>query len=322
MLIHNTENSELFIFNAPLSKCEIFNNFNSETFTIKKAINILHEFNKVYYHNADSIFIFHKRTGRFKIIDINGHLVDSFLVPLIINNTPFSIYYNSSHNIIYHNHILYLTVFPVVSLNDFYNFPIEIQFDLITQKILSHHLKFPDNYIVGREWGGIGRSNAKCLGHNGAIVHSFSVFQPFLTIRNSKIKLEKIKTSKYLMSFPPEYYIDSMSNDSKYVFGYAATIGYYSDFFFDKYRNYYCRLVAHKNEIDRLTGVVPDYLDRNWSIMLFDHNFKFLGETFFEGGKYDFHHLLFTEQGLWVLSKNIQKINEDYLYTYHLMTYN
>lgn len=321
MLLDHIGKDAIFTYNTSLNNIEIFNKTISDTFILNKSIDVSYEYNKVYFHNTDSIFLFHKRSGRFKIINANGHLVDSFLVPLLIDSTPFSIYYNSSHNIICSNNLLYLTVYPVVGLIDFYRYPTEIKYDLITHKIQSHYLKFPDNYVVGREWGGIGRSNSKCIGRDGIIVHSFSVFEPLITILNGKIQLQKIANSNYLINFPPKYYNDSFSNDSKYVFTYAASIGYYPDLFYDKYRNYYCRVVAHDNSINQKANMIPDYLDRTWSIMLYDQNFKFLGETFYEGGKYDFHHIMATELGLWVLSKNVKKIGNDHIYTFHLMTY-
>ncbi|MBK9221013.1 MAG: hypothetical protein IPO16_02685 [Saprospiraceae bacterium] len=163
----------LCYFDSDEKTIKIYKLDSNRIYKLNKEIGIKDAFNRVYIHNIDSFFLISSKDGLIKLINFNNDLIDSFKVPLIMNNTTFTITYQKYPSLKLKGDRIYFTIYPKVKLDYFYSFNYELEYSLTEHKVLSNYLSFPENYKPNNWWGGIGNSYSKCVNSNGELIYSF-----------------------------------------------------------------------------------------------------------------------------------------------------
>lgn len=297
----------------------------SESLTKDKILKIDNWVERAYFHNYDSIFIINQHTGQIKIINFKGQIIDSMVIPLVINGIKRMICYHSPNYFKLDNNKLLLTSFPYVKLEEFYNHPMELIYSITDHKIEAMFLKFPITYQYLKDWGGIGMNFTKCINQAGDIYYNFPFENKILKYSNNILSSIEMPFSSYFNNFPPPHANDDSLMFSKYVIEFANTSNYYYSIIYDKFRDYYLRIVAHSQNSQSIdsTGNVTfnQYNDRNWSIMLFDYNFKLLGEQLFSGKKYNFESVMVSSNGIYIGETPQETLDSTKVYKFYLFKY-
>lgn len=280
---------------------------------------------RVYFHNSDSLFFIDQHTGQIKIVNLDGITIDTFIIPLVLNDIKRMICFHSPNYLNINNNNIILTALPYVKLEEFYTHPMELIYSLLNKKIEGLFLKFPMSYQHLKDWGGLGMNYTKCVNQNGDILYNFPFENKIIKIDNNILSSIDVPKSRFLKKFPPAYVNDDSLMFSKYVIEFANTTNYYYSILYDKFQDCYLRVVAHSQNAHQIdsTGTIiyNQFYDRNWSIMFLDHNFKLLGEQQFSGKKYNFETVMVSNQGIYIgetLKENLDSIQ---VYKFHLFKY-
>lgn len=260
------------------------------------------KYQDAFVESKDSIFLINKETGKILLINSKFDTLSSWQIPIWINNSKYNIFINHSSNFIKYQNKLYLTIFPAGFLDTFYTKQNEIIYDLKTQRVEKLYMRFPKIYSNNSWWGSTGNRVSKILNNKGEIIFHYPMLNNILIMKNNSINEIKLAKSKYLKSFPPQSQIYPPP-DNKYVFEYTIQTPLYYSLFYDKFHDLYFRIVAHKQSLYK-NSLKNTIISRDWSIMIFDNNFKLLKEIKMEGGKYFYDSIFILEDGIYILKQD------------------
>lgn len=299
-LIYYNENkdiSEFLILSIISKEIQIFDIHNNVNHKVKLNVNF--EFDSGFILSRDSIFLVNRYNGKVLLTDINSGQKGYWDLPVDNIEPGYKIKISSNRDIIFNEGDLNLTVFPRTKLDYFYKFNFEMMYSLVNDTLLSHFLKFPKNYNSKNWWSSMGNNYSKCINSEKNIIYSFPCYKNLIIFNYRNINEIEIKGSKYLDDFPPKpFNIDS--TDNKYAYLYRIDKPHYVSIIYDPYRNRYYRIVAHAQQLYDSNGRQNEDDDRSHSIMIFDENFKIIGEQEFEKGEYNFFYTFVTKKGLLV----------------------
>jgi hypothetical protein len=280
---------------------------------------------RVYIQNLDSLICFNQRSGQVAILNRIGQNIDSFTIPLVLNGIKYMIKYHSSNYITIKENEIYFTIFPYVSLDKFYELPLEISYSLSEHKITSLFLKFPKTYNYQKDWGALGMDFTKCKNKSGELFYNFPFTNPIIKYSNKILTTVSTASSNYFKIFPPEYLNDDSLNYAKYVIEFANTTSFYHSLMYDRFKDLYIRLAAHEQSLLNSTiythATYNQFNDRNWSLMFYNKNFEKINEQLFEGKKYNFESVNITDQGLFIAKTLDPALNTTMKYTFYLFKY-
>ena len=81
--------------------------------------------------------------------------------------------------------------------------------------------------------------------------------------------------------------------------------GHYFHVMYDKYRNVYYRFVEHPCELAPNEGYMDPPKRREFSVIIFDKDFRIIGETKFPGNKYFIRMSFVGRDGLYISENNL-----------------
>ena len=81
--------------------------------------------------------------------------------------------------------------------------------------------------------------------------------------------------------------------------------GHYFHVMYDKYRDVYYRFVEHPCELAQNEGYMDSPKSREFSVIIFDKNFRIIGETKFPGNKYFIRMSFVGRDGLYISENNL-----------------
>lgn len=85
----------------------------------------------------------------------------------------------------------------------------------------------------------------------------------------------------------------------------AKEEGFYYHVMYDKYRDVYYRFVEHPCELGENEGYMDDPKAREFSVIIFDKDFRIIGETKFPGNKYFIRMSFVGRDGLYISENNL-----------------
>ncbi|MBK8450739.1 MAG: hypothetical protein IPL42_12260 [Saprospiraceae bacterium] len=297
---------------------KIYKKTTNNVYLKDKSIKINDNFNKVIVYNLDSILLINSKLGEIVMINFKNDTIDSFLIPLLLNNVEYKIVVHSYGAVSINSEEIVFTIFPSVSLEKFYNFNYELEYSFQSRKIINHFLTFPLTYKYTHWWGGLGNHYEKCKNVEGDIIYSFPMTNNLFMYKRNILTEIKVEKSKYLNDFPPKQIVTDSLMSSKYVINFANTTGFYKSLYFDSYHNYYLRVVSHEQSAFKMDSqgykTQNLYNDRDWSIMIFDLKFHLIGEQKFNGGEFNFKSIYIIPEGIMLAKINENSLdNEDFI---------
>lgn len=103
---------------------------------------------------------------------------------------------------------------------------------------------------------------------------------------------------------------DSINND-EYNLKFEYENGVYLFLYYDKYTDLFFRMVRHGLKSYKDYYSISDYSKSDWSLQIFDSEFRLIDEKYFSADEYYYRNLVFTENGI-LISKMTSKFLEKY----------
>ena len=85
--------------------------------------------------------------------------------------------------------------------------------------------------------------------------------------------------------------------------------GHFLNFYYDKYRNLFYRLVCHSQPLKNDQGELNNFFDGNWSIIFIDSDLHVISEQKFDAKQYNPYEVIITKKGVYI--SNVKKNTED-----------
>lgn len=314
---HNNEEEYLVNYNENDISIEFYDFTTKQLeYSLSLRENPLFQNNKFYgffVHNLDSIFICIKYSNKITLVNIEGTVLQTWIIDDSIANTEkYYLHASLANNLYYNDNRIYVSQIPHVQdpLQIAKTKP-EIIYDIRKNKIISNTGNFPKVYQKGEWWHIIGYSLSKVLNNNNQLVLSFPVNHNLYVYQNdSLIKVIEAK-SKYLQDYNFPAFDNDYRKNVEYKKKYVTTLGRYYRLIYDDYRNLYYRIVLHPQEYKNKDGSTNSSSGMSWSIMVLDRNFNLLIENFFPAKQFDFYGILVIKEGLLVSNNHDSNKNLD-----------
>lgn len=116
-----------------------------------------------------------------------------------------------------------------------------------------------------------------CVNGRKQIVFGFAASDSLFVMENGKITASYLCKSKYMTERHP--YPDDSIGHFSFLNRYEINEPRYLSLVYDPFRNCYYRLVHHAMRFENENGMtVNSFLDKPWSLMVLDENFRIIGE--------------------------------------------
>ena len=166
-------------------------------------------------------------------------------------------------------------------------------------------ISYPSSYsLYDHWWGGLGNKLTQCANNKGEIVYSFAMCDSLYFWDGKTMRSYWVERSKYLIDFPPKLFDNNQAMSSRYVIEYQRKSPRYTGIKYDKKRNLYYRIIAHRQELKNKEGNNNLNYDRSWSVQIIDTNLNVVDELYFEAEKYNYNDFLITNEGFCVSRHN------------------
>ena len=271
-----------------------------------RTINVAPGYSDIHAHSADSIFLFRRRNELVVLINTSGFDVAVYHIPRIQGKKR-SLMVDPLNRPIVIDSMLFVTVYPHVRLESFYDYHFECVINLSDHSCRSF-LRYPDMYSGDNWWHVMGNELSRVLGAKGELVYSFPMSEKLYCYDTDGAFLrEATCPSKYLDTFPPPAYEEASKEE---LIRYVNTIPKFSSLKYDPFRKCYYRIAAHSQEMETEERV-PNYnLDRPWSVVVLDEELHKIGEQAFPGRRYNYEDVIVSREGL--LVANRERNEEDW----------
>lgn len=258
-------------------------------------------------HTMDSIFLIPFGASYFSLADTSGKVIKIFRYEAPENHTPGFVHNISyiSPPIIKGNEIILKTRPAIVSnYNEMTNEMLaksHLTFKLDLESLKSTLL--PQNYPADYLGNGAKRFDFSMVEGDGKVVYSFFGDHHLYWAENFESPLKSVEgRSSYLNETLPLFPKGGPVLESqKYSFASSR----YENLLYDRYREVYYRFaypdldVETEEEVRALRNNPGPFV-----IMVFDMDLKFLGETYFEGGRYLPMNAFVGKEGLYLSTNN------------------
>ncbi|MCC5919703.1 MAG: DUF4221 domain-containing protein [Cyclobacteriaceae bacterium] len=263
----------------------------------------------LYFHTMDSIYVVAASSYRVGLIDRKGEVLRTYnlLKSDSWNENTGLIYANSTSQPILSEDQLYFTVFPDRNPNEKFLFEAHTASRLnLTNETYDYFSNYPSS-MRDAAWGvHAARPYSTFNESTKNIIFSFaksdSLYCYHLETEETKAIYAGTHAENKNINTPKK----NPSNDV--MFHYAVNHTSYGPVIYDKFRSIYYRIVYHP--LKNMEGINPtdvtyyDYLKRPFSIITFDQEFNFLGETYFDGKLYFTNNYFVSEDGLCLSKSN------------------
>lgn len=280
-----------------------FNWRQGEIYIYKNGIidsNVYLGYKAIFVQSLDSIYLIDKYKGNILLINNKFDSLNSWEIPININNTRYYMSTSLKTNFLKYDKKLYLTVYPNIQRDSFYTKPHEIIYSLKSKKIEKYYKKFPSDYSSKYYWGSKGDFFAKTINNKNEIIFMYPMNNSIFKMKDGIIEEIEMPQSKYLKDFPPKPIPNPKPNDNKFIVEFGIQTPNYKDFEYDKYRNLYYKIVVHSQPL-RNGKIKNSFLSNPWSIMVFDEHYELLNEIKMPKNKYINSYFYILEDGLYVL---------------------
>jgi hypothetical protein len=152
--------------------------------------------------------------------------------------------------------------------------------------------------------------SSRCLGPDGSFVYSFAFDNNLYELKEGSIIKHYIPNSHFDPHLEPgNIDLADMGDQMRFI----AKKGLYTYLFYDSYRHLYYRVFLMPGEPTDPDGKIIMNTERSFKIELINEDFELVGETVFEGTKYNPYRIMISKQGL-VLGKGsyLNPISDEY----------
>lgn len=272
-----------------------------------------------YYHNEDSIFLLQKMTiSNIKLIDIKGKITNQLSpilpldleIPGLINHfsTSLSPSYFFQNAIYFDQGILKNTSAPGVLGGDFRS---SGRFDLNSDSVFLFPKSGFPHFYKDKALPIYLSISSRVLGKNNEWIYSWNALDSILVYDlNMNDRKAIYSKSKFKEKDIPNTPNASLEVELEVVISNT----HYCKVLYDPYRKNYLRFV----QIGRFfnpdqDNTIMSIFKNDFSIMLYDENWDFISESFFEGSKHNFYHAFIGQKGLYIprTNPNFEGLDED-----------
>lgn len=229
------------------------------------------------------------------------------------------------------------------TVNAFYDYPLEIQNDTVFLYF------FPNNPIIKtNEWNNyfktkrdhllkIDHGNIHVINNFGAYPSEFYkdnyyIFSPIRTLtpnsliyslpNSNKINVIDLKSGKSsIITLETNGFKDNISfskskiNDFNYISLYLTENDRFGLLKYDKFNNKFIRVLEKKTNYINTDGTINKWIDKPFSLLIYDCNFKLEKEIEFPGKTFDFRNILVFSDGIYLQKvDNFENKNKEIIY--------
>lgn len=300
-ILNLEKDTNIVLFNWRMGELYIYNNW-------KVKSKQYHGYRAIFVKSLDSIFLIDKYNGKILLTNSKFDSLDSWDVPIRINNIRYLMNTNLRTDFLDFNGKFYLTVYPNIVRDSFYTKYHEIIYSMKNRKIDKLYMKFPNIYSKINSWGTYFIS--KTINNKNEIFFMYPMYKNVFRLKGNKIEEIEMPQSKYLTNFPPEPIPYPTPHNSKYGAEFGIKIPSYVSFQYDKYRNLYYKIVNHSQEL--YDGKLKTtFLTRPWSIMIFNDKFELLKEMKMPKSKYFNEYFYILPDGIYFLLQDEDNFDGD-----------
>lgn len=259
-----------------------------------------------YVHNKDSVFFAFQESNKLFLLDHEGKIKNQWMIDGELSNhiKKYSFISRSECPLYYHDHTIYILGSPnnlypgnpkLYSSLMFGSVP-EIAINIAKENFTMSNTtgKWPDMYKQGFDYYEYWPS--RCVNDRGQLIYSFGVNDSLFIYEGGKLMQTVNAKSKYfgkITSIPHE----NLTNLA-YIKKYWVTEPKYERIIYDKYRNWYYRIVKHSEEYENPDGTVKQPWEKSWSVMILDQDFEILDEIKFDPKVYNPYLFAPTKEGI------------------------
>lgn len=273
-------------------------------------IPLINSVDALFVLSLDSIFIVPSRTNDLILYDSNGSVLNKWNIKDPINDSinceiyEVKLFFDKSNNL-----NVFLELNHDLSLPSYYLYPkiLYLKINKVGTIIEKRKFaKFPEKFLTNEFL------NFDCkfelAKNNYFAIHYYK--ENAIYLYNTDLILEKeIKfQSRYIDEFVP--ITEEEKKDRKFSSTQQIERPFYRNIYYDKYRDLYYLQAIHIQKYKNEDGTLNDYLDRSWSILVFNQDFELLDEIYMEPKKYLFKNMVVIKDGL-LISNNVES-NPDF----------
>ena len=272
-----------------------------------------------YVFNPDSVFLFPKMSlNKMAIVNLNGLVVSTFSPILPIENEIGKVLNHSSTNSLptfFHEGKIYFDQLTLKnttqegSLNPDFKVTGFVDFEADSIRLVEKS-GYPYSYL-GKAFSIYAAVHSRVINDKGKFVYSWGALDSLILVNSQWDIEEKVfSKSKFKSKDFPETPNANLEQELEAVIG----NGYYGRIMYDPFRNLYYRFYhigrTYSSETD---NSIASIFKNDFSVLVYDQDFDFLGETKFEGKTYDFYQAFIGSKGLYLprLNQFYDKLNED-----------
>lgn len=274
------------------------------------------------FHNIDSIFIceIHKRNNQMYVSLINdeGEVCNNWNITknsLEFPDTYFYIDAKYLHPMVLIKDRLYIQgsyrIKPGNKLK--FSASIETIIDLSNDSIL-YFGDLPQEYKNGEFFGNHQYDYSRTIDNKGQMAFSFPInsFLYIYDLDGNFIKDINCKSTYIdkIEPMPEDKYFELNAKMDTYAYS-----PQYNEIVYDKYRDRYIRLVAHKLDKYNEDGSRNKWYNRRWSMIILDNNFERINEYLLPKNTYS-NHIIITNKGLMLRSIKTDNLYKCYTFKY------
>ncbi len=303
--IEKNSNKECLVFCDKRINTLIF--YDLVSGSIQKQIKLPFKVWEIFVHSIDSIFVLERTDNPMsvKLIDREGNIKNFWNIE---NSADEGSYYFASYQsnpILYKNGLLivgnYINTTAALpnekARKEFYGATccrvIDTRDSLAKQVLVGRWPKIYVSYDFQNydpHWD-INQDNNIVLSFG--VTDSLYIFKPPYREVHSIYSASSYK--KDVRPFPS----DSITHFA-FVSKYAVTEFRYLRILYDPYRKLYLRIVGHSQKYENTDGSLNAWIDRSWSVMVYNSDLNLLAEIPFEAKKFDLRDIFVTKKGLLV----------------------
>jgi hypothetical protein len=266
------------------------------------------KFQGFYYHNKDSIFIF-AFAPKVLLINDSGTIKNTYEISSLQAGQEDRIFYQAAYvttrnRPVFYNQQLLINAIMLGNLRPNEQRKTQIWIDLASKKTSLGTQYFPDAYY--KNFGGMDYYIYATTYNpvTNEMIYSYPALDSVIIYSLSKNKATRVYFGSQYINEIPQFNADDYKQAPSGIEGeYFMQNPSFGPILFDPYRNIYYRLAFLKVDEKNAVYETKNAPTKQVSLVVYDNNFNFLGESILEKNKFWPNSVFVSKQGLHIQNK-------------------